>query len=104
MAWINFIYREFDEPLSPTERRRRSLAVSLAETTDPVKIRDLETLNPHIAREYATVSARTLVRDIVALAGRGLLVVDHEGVRSNRERVLAFLPWRHAPGRTVDAP
>lgn len=104
VAWINFIYREFDEPLSPTERRRRSLAVSLAETTEPVKIRDLETLNPHIAREYATVSARTLVRDIVALAGRGLLVVDHEGVISNRERVLAFLPWRHAPGRTGDAP
>ena len=104
VAWINFIYREFDEPLSPTERRRRSLAVSLAETTEPVKIRNLETLNPHIAREYATVSPRTLVRDIIALDGRGLVIVDSEGVRSNRERVLAFLPWRHAPGRTGDAP
>ena len=100
VAWIDFIYREFGEPRSVTERRRRSLAVSLAETTEPMKIRDLATLNPHIAREYAKVSGRTLVRDVFALAGRDLLVFERGGVRSNRERVLAFLPWRHDPGET----
>ena len=100
VAWINFIHREFGDPRSVTERRRRSLAVSLAETTEPVKIRDLATLNPHIARAYAKVSGRTLVRDVMALAGRDLLVFERGGVRSNRERVLAFLPWRHDPGET----
>ena len=104
VAWIDFIHREFGEPRSVTERRRRSLAVSLARTKEPVKVRDLETLNPHIAREYAKVSGRTLFRDVVALAGRDLLVADRRGsVRSNRERVLAFLPWRHAPGKTGEA-
>ena len=103
VAWIDFIHREFGDSRSVTERRRRSLAVSLARTKKPVKIRDLETLNPHIAREYAKVSGRTLVRDVVALAGRGLLVAERGGVKSNRERVLAFLPWRHAPGGTGEA-
>ena len=97
VAWIDFIHREFGHPSSRTELRRRALAVALARIRGPVKARDLPNLNAPLAREYARVSVRTLMRDVSALAARGLLVPGREGVRSNRERVLAFLPWQNDP-------
>ena len=96
VAWIDFIHRDFGEPRSVTGRRRRALAVALARRKEKVRVRDLPTFDPHLAREYATVSYRTLIRDVAALVERRLVVVDRDGVVSNRERVLAFLPWRKA--------
>ena len=98
VAWIDFIHREFGDPRSVTERRRRMLAVSLAREKTRVKIAELTDLNPALAREYAKVTYRTLFRDVRALIMRELVHVDRGGVASNRERVLAFLPWRNAPG------
>ena len=104
VAWIDFIHREFGHPRSVTELRRRALAVALARAGKRVKVGELPDLSPNLVRDYAKVTGRTLVRDVSALAARGLLVVDREGVRSNRERVLAFLPWQNEPedaGRNI---
>ena len=98
VAWLDFIYREFGDPRSVTERRRRALAVSLARAKKRVKISELTNLNPALARDYAKVTYRTLLRDVRALLARDLVDVDRDGVASNRERVLGFLPWSNAPG------
>ena len=98
VAWLDFIHREFGEPRSVTERRRRTLAVSLARAKRRVRIAELTDLDPALAREYAKVTSRTLHRDVAALAARDLVDVDRDGAASNRERVLAFLPRRNAPG------
>ena len=74
------------------------LAVSLARAKTRVGIAELTNLDPALAREYAKVTSRTLHRDAAALAARGLVDVDRDGAASNRARVLAFLPWRNAPG------
>ncbi|MCY3755707.1 MAG: hypothetical protein OXG99_16645, partial [Alphaproteobacteria bacterium] len=42
-------------------------------------------------------SNRTLLRDVEALVRRGLLSSGPDGVRANRERIRAFLPWRNEP-------
>ena len=57
----------------------------------------LPSLDATVARDYATVSNRTLLRDVEALVRRGLLSRGPDGVRANRERIRAFLPWRNEP-------
>ena len=79
------------------ERRRRTLALALSSLSGPVNFDSLTNLDTEVARAYAGVSRRTLVRDVAALATLGLLRQAEDGLRVHRERVLAFLPWRHTP-------
>ena len=97
VAWVNFVHERFRDAGGATARRRRSLALSLSQVREEVGIGALPNLNATLAREYARVGARTLVRDVAALQRLGLLLRGQGGVRANRERILAFLPWRNEP-------
>jgi hypothetical protein len=56
---------------------------------------------PACARAYATRTDKTLARDVNWLEAQGLVRATPAGYEVNRERMLAFLPWRRqsAPGR-----
>ena len=98
VAWINFVHERFRDVRGVTARRQRSLALALSRAGGEVEIGALPDLNADLAREYVRVGRRTLARDVAALAGLGLLTRGAGGVRANRERILAFLPWRNDPG------
>ena len=97
VAWVNFVHEQFGEGGGATERRRRSLLLALSRQPDAVPVSRLSSLDATVARDYATVSSRTLLRDVEALVRRSLLASSPNGVRANRERIRAFLPWRNEP-------
>lgn len=97
VAWVHFVHEQFRNAHSTTDRRRRTLALALSSLSGPVNFDSLTNLDTEVARAYAGVSRRTLVRDVAALATLGLLRQAEDGLRVHRERILAFLPWRHMP-------
>ena len=96
-AWINFVYEQFRETRGVQDRRRRSLVLALSQSKQEVRTGELPNLNADLAREYARVTRRTLLRDVDSLLQLDLLARGPNGVRANRERILAFLPWRNEP-------
>ena len=98
VAWINFVHAQFRDAGGTTARRRRALVLALSRAGRAVGVGELPDLNADLARAYAQVTPRTLARDVAALVKLGLLANERGGVKADRERILAFLPWRHAPG------
>ena len=95
VAWVHFVHEQFRAPRSTTARRQRALALALSPLTDPVALDDLTSLSPDVARWYANLSRRTLIRDVQALTQRRLVTAEGTALRVNREHILAFRPWRH---------
>ncbi len=99
VAWINHVHETFRTVSGSAASRQRTLALSLSRAKAPVRIADIPTLDADLGRAYATVTPRTLHRDIEALIGLELVVYEDRTVRSHRERLLAFLPWRNLASR-----
>ena len=55
---------------------------------------DIQELSPRLAREYASKTAKTLSRDLNALAEMKLVLREGRRVKANRDLILAFLPAR----------
>ena len=98
VAWVHFVHEQFRTAQSATDRRRRTLALALSSLTAPVALDELPNLGVDVARAYASLSRRTLARDVEALEQLGLLRRDGNALRVNRELVQAFLPWRYEEG------
>ena len=101
VAWINHVHETFRtvSGSAASRQRQRTLALSLSRAKAPVRIADIPTLDADLGRAYATVTTRTLHRDIEALIGLELVVYEDRKVRAHRERLLAFLPWRNLASR-----
>ena len=98
VAWVNHVHETFRTSGSAASRQR-TLALSLSSAEAPVHIADIPTLDADLGRAYATVTPRTLHRDIEALISLDLVVYEDKTVRAHRERLLAFLPWRNLASR-----
>lgn len=97
-AWINFVHNQFRDATTPTERRRRTLALAVSQAGRALSLRDLPNFDVDTALNYSGLARRTLLRDLETLVERGLLKTGSDGrVQANRERLLAFMPWRHEP-------
>ena len=99
-AWRDFVHGMFANPRNWSERRRRMLALELAKTGNAIPVAELPDLTVDLARAYATVGYRTLLRDVEALAERGVALRGPGGVRANLERIAAFPA---APARPYNA-
>ena len=95
VAWVHFVHESFRRVRSTGDRRQRALALALSSRQSPVALDEVPNLSADVARAYAALSRRTLMRDVEALRQRNLVRVTPEGVAANRERVLGLLPWRH---------
>ena len=96
-AWIEFVHRELGYPRNWMERRRRLLALSLAEVENGAPIADLPYLNQELMRAYGQVDRRTLFRDVEALAARGVLARGPAGIMARRDRLVPFPPLSNRP-------
>ena len=95
VAWVHLVHERFRGTRSATDRRRRTLALALSSRTDAVPLDELPDLDVDVARAYARLSRRTLIRDAQALVDLGLLRRDDSAYRINLGLVLAFLPRRY---------
>ena len=103
LAWRNFVHGELSGESAP-QRRRRHLVLDLAAVQRSIPIHELPDISPRVARDYAVVSPRSLVRDVEAVLEQGLLVGNKDGFRANRERILAFLPVAKRKPEAPQAP
>lgn len=95
IAWRSYIHEQMADSHYQKEvlkrRRRLALAMSLDKTIDAAQAM---TLDPMIAREYATLSERTALRDLLALEKCGLAVREKNGFRPNTEALRMQMPSR----------
>ncbi len=99
VAWKDHVYESFRGAKTPASHRRRSLALELGRTKyrrKGVAIRDIVTLTPELAREYARKTMKTLSRDLNALEKQGLVARANKRAYAMRARLWALLPERLA--------
>jgi len=94
VVWRNFVHELFESRNSPADARQRHLALDLGSKNDWVTLTEIPELSTRLARAYASRTAKTVQRDLVALEKLGLLVREARRVRARRELIFAFLPVR----------
>ncbi|QIN82048.1 Fic family protein [Rubrobacter tropicus] len=108
VVWRNFVHDAFSDKgtdkESTTAKRRRHLLLDLSEVSaellvdeEWVDIRRLDEVSVRVAKEYASLTHKTLRRDLTALQKMELVEVKGGSVRARRERITAFLPLRRDP-------
>jgi Fic family protein len=90
--WRQYIYEQFDGLDSPSDRRRRTLALGISARTQPVPRGDVRHLTAELAEKYADRTDRTIYRDLDMLTRMGLIDRTPEGIVPARGRLLGFLP------------
>ena len=94
VAWRNYVHEMFRDKLKAADIRQRHLALDLGMISIPVPLAKITETTPRIAKAYATKSPKTLQRDLAELERLNLITRTPEGIRANREIILAFLPMR----------
>ena len=90
--WTNYVHAQFAGRDGVADARRRHLVLDLSEYDGPVPRRDIRTLTPRLAEAYLNRTSKTITRDINSLKEMGLIRQTDEGITTNKERVLSFLP------------
>ena len=90
--WSNYVHAQFAGRDGIADTRRRHLVLDLSEYDHPVPSRDVRTLTPRLAEAYLNRTSKTITRDINSLKEMGLIRLTEEGIATNKERVLSFLP------------
>ncbi len=90
--WMDYIHFIFSNKDSATDIRRRRLVVDLSGLDDHVIPSKARHISPIIAEAYASLTEKTLTRDINALIGLGLIVKTSKGLIANKNLMRAFLP------------
>ena len=95
-TWRNYVFERFGKG-STTHLRRRRLVLELSEVPGDdgwVNRADIPDLSARLARAYSSKTAKTLSRDINAVAQMGLVECLGRKVRARKSMILAFLPAR----------
>ncbi len=100
ITWRNYVHERFKDRRSPSDIRRRNLALDLSLSSKPVSRDQLTGLTPRLAQAYASKTEKTLARDLSALIEMKLVEKSEAGYSARREMILAFLP-RRAPVRAA---
>lgn len=94
MTWQNHVHELFQHKSSSSEVRQRHLALDLGSRNDWVNVSEISELTPRLAKAYANKTAKTVQRDLNALASMKLIERESRRVRARRELIFAFLPLR----------
>lgn len=94
VSWVNYVHDIFRDKETTTHRRQRHLLLDLSLETGCVPVAKAGEVTPRVAKDYASRTSRTLLRDLRELEHLGLIERTPQGVRARREIILAFLPWR----------
>ena len=90
--WSNYVHVQFAGRDGIADTRRRHLVLDLSEYDNPVPRSGVRTLTPRLAEAYLNRTSKTITRDINSLKEMGLIRLTEEGIATNKERVLSFLP------------
>ncbi len=90
--WTNYVHARFAGRDGVADARRRHLVIDLSERDDPVPRGSIRALTPRLAEAYMNRTNKTITRDINSLMEMGLIRQTEEGIATNKERVLSFLP------------
>lgn len=91
LAWEHFVFQRFrQERQTPATRRRRDVVLLLSQTEEPVKKRQVPSLSPQLASQYAGKTYKTLTRDLNWLVAADLIERGPDGYRARVERMRAF--------------
>ena len=91
LAWEHFVFQRFrQERQTLANRRRRDVVLSLSQSKKPVKKRQVRTLTPDLAGQYASKTSKTLTRDLNWLVAAGLIAGGPDGYRGRMEQMRAF--------------
>lgn len=105
-TWKNYVYERFGKG-SQTHLRRRRLVLELSQFEGDggwVHRKDIPELSVRLARAYSDKTAKTLSRDINAVAEMGLIQRAGSKVRARKGMILAFLPARAAAAEATGMP
>lgn len=94
--WEQYIYQQFEGSDSPSDRRRRGLALGISFSDGPVPRAQIRHLSPEIAEKYADRTDRTIYRDLDILVRMGLINRTPDGLLPARRQLLGFLPMSAA--------
>jgi Fic family protein len=93
VVWHNYIIDLFAEiASSPTDTRRLELLQDISRQPEPVSVSQLMARSPRVAKNYASLTNKTLFRDVRKLVKMRLVVIEHGKIRARKERIQAFLP------------
>jgi len=97
VAWHNYVHEQFQDRSSQSDVRRRHLVLDLSKSNQPVPLSEIVSISPRIAAAYARKGPRTLSRDLNAMIKKDLIQFKENGYLTRKEKILAFLPFRHRP-------
>jgi Fic family protein len=93
VVWLNYLIDVFSDKESQTDVRRLELMQDISRHAEPIPIGELSLLSPRVAKHYANVTPKTLMRDLRKLARmRVLTFVQGRKIRARKELITAFLP------------
>lgn len=92
--WEQHVYQRFGELRGHSDQRRLRLVLAVSRAAwrrgAPVPRRELATLTPQLARDYATKTGKTITRDLNAIAALGLLHREKAGLAPADEAILGL--------------
>lgn len=94
ISWRDYIRDQFRNLKGNADRRRRQLIYDVSLFDEAVSYEDITHVSPNVAELYATLTRRTLLRDISKLIDMELLRQTPAGIKANKEIMLTFLPQR----------
>jgi Fic family protein len=89
--WINYIHKIFTDRDSVVDKRKRTLILGLSESGEVVTLDQIRYISPKIAEMYATLSDKTISRDVDDLLSLELIVKTKAGIRCKWESMQSFL-------------
>ena len=96
-VWQNFVHGEFRDKKSPSDHRRRHLALAVSETPEGYPLNQIRRLTPQLAELYAGKTLKTVMRDVNALIKMGIIERSGKNVRPATSKLEAFIPIRREP-------
>jgi Fic family protein len=96
LAWESYVHEALGTKRTNTARRQHVLLLALSDRPDPVLKSELRRLTPKLAEMYATKTPKTLSRDLNELTKKGLITIEGDTARANKEILLAYLPGARA--------
>lgn len=97
VTWRNFVYEFFrkQKQESTVNRRRKELALALAQCEHPISVSEARTLSSRLAELYTHKTNRTILRDLRELVQLELAIEEAEShFEANIKCIEAFLPRR----------
>ena len=90
--WLRHVSLTIGDRDRTTVERKSLIMLAISTQENPIKRDKIPQLSPQLAAAYATLTERTLRRDLQDLLRLGLLEESAVGLRARKEQLYSFLP------------